>query len=250
MSKAIIESREHVAIVRLNNGVINAINTELIEDLSKAIHRVKAEFKGMVLAGGTKFFCIGFDLPVLLKLDRAAMSEFLDAFDQVVLDLYTLPIPTACAIGGHAVAGGTILALTCDYRFAASGRKFMGLNEINIGVPVPCLPDLLLRQIIADRAATEIVYRGQLIEPEDALKIGLVDDVYSEDELEERAVGKISELADLSQPAFSVIKGNRVRENAVKFEKVRESSKKQFLDCWFLDAVKTLLSEAAKKFAK
>ena len=248
MSKVGIESRENVAIVRVNNGVINAINTELVDDLSQAIHQVKTEFKAMVLAGGTKFFCIGLDLPVLLKLDRVGMSKFWDKFDQVIADLYTLPISTACAVAGHAVAGGTILALSCDYRFVASGRKYLGLNEIKIGVPVPYLPDLILRQIIGDRAATEVVYRGEMIEPQAALEIGLVDEVFSEDDLEEQAVGRIAELAVLSQPAFGFIKENRVRDNHYKFVSERESNKKQFLDCWFQESVRELLGEAAKKF--
>ena len=173
MSKVDVEDRGSVAIVRLNNGVINAINTELIDDLSRAIHQVKTDFKGMVLAGGTKFFCIGLDLPVLLKLDRTGMNTFWDKFDQIIADLYTLPMPTACAVAGHAVAGGAIFSLTCDYRFMAAGRKFWGLNEIKIGVPVPYLPDLILRQVVGDRAATEVVYHGEMIEPQDALEIGL-----------------------------------------------------------------------------
>jgi enoyl-CoA hydratase/carnithine racemase len=248
MSKVVIESRENVAIVRLNNGVINAINAEFVDDLSQAIHQVKTEFKAMVLAGGTKFFCIGLDLPVLLKLDRAGMGNFWDKFDQVIADLYTLPIPTACAVAGHAVAGGAILAISCDYRFVASGRKYLGLNEIKIGVPVPYLPDLILRQIVSDRAATEVVYRGELIEPQAALEIGLVDEVFSEDDLEEQAVGRMAELAVLSQPAFGFIKENRVRDNHHKFVIERESNKEQFLDCWFQESVRTLLGEAAKKF--
>ncbi len=248
MSKVVIESRENVAIVRLNNGVTNAINTELVDDLSRAIHQVKIEYKGMVLAGGTKFFCIGLDLPVLLKLDRAGMGKFWDKFDQVIADLYTLPIPTVCAVAGHAVAGGAILALTCDYRFVASGRKFIGLNEIKIGVPVPYLPDLMLRQIVGDRAATEVVYRGEMVEPQAALEIGMVDDVLSADDLEAQAVEKIAELAALSQPAFGFIKENRVRDNHHKFVIERESNKEQFLDCWFQESVRELLREAAQKF--
>jgi len=248
MSKVVIESRENVAIVRLNNGVINAINTEFVDDLSQAIHQVKTEFQAMVLAGGTKFFCIGLDLPVLLKLDRAGMGKFWDKFDQVIADLYTVPIPTVCAVAGHAVAGGAILALSCDYRFVASGRKYFGLNEIKIGVPVPYLPALILRQIVGDRAATEVVYRGELIEPQAALEIGLVDEVFAENDLEEQAVGKIAELAVLSQPAFGFIKENRVRDNHQKFVIERESNKEQFLDCWFQESVRELLGEAAQKF--
>ncbi|MBW2252368.1 MAG: enoyl-CoA hydratase/isomerase family protein, partial [Deltaproteobacteria bacterium] len=153
IEKVKIEEQEDVALLRLDSKVSNAISSQMIENLSAAINRIKVEFRGMVLAGGEKFFSMGFDLPALLKLDRSGVTGFFYSFNQVVLDIYTLPMPTACAITGHAIAGGTILASSCDYRFLASGRKLMGLNEIKLGVPVPYLSDLMLRQIVGDRAA-------------------------------------------------------------------------------------------------
>ncbi|MFH2057592.1 MAG: enoyl-CoA hydratase-related protein [Pseudomonadota bacterium] len=73
------------------------------------------------------------------------MVDFFQRFNQLTLDLYTLPLPTACAISGHAIGGRNILALTGDYRFMAEGKKRIGLNEIQLGVPVPYLADLILR---------------------------------------------------------------------------------------------------------
>lgn len=248
MEKVKIEEHEDVALLRLDNKVSNAISSQMIENLSAAINRIKVEFRGLVLAGGEKFFSMGFDLPALLKLDRSGVTEFFYSFNQVVLNIYTLSIPTACAITGHAIAGGTILASSCDYRFLASGRKLMGLNEIKLGVPVPYLTDLMLRQIVGDRAATEMIYQGEFIEPEKALSIGLADEVLSQDKVESRAIEKITELAALPGQAFAAIKTNRVEAIRLAYEKNYKAKNEIFLDCWFSQQVQELLSKAADKF--
>ncbi|MDY6792790.1 MAG: enoyl-CoA hydratase/isomerase family protein [Thermodesulfobacteriota bacterium] len=248
MEKVKLEQHHNVAVLRLDNQVTNAINTTLVENLSAAVNRIKAEFSGMVLAGGEKFFSIGFDLPALLKLDRSKMTEFYYRFNQVVFDIFTLPIPTACAITGHAIAGGTILASSCDYRFLASGRKLLGLNEIKIGVPVPYLSDLMLRQIVGDRAATEMIYLGEFIEPIKAEKIGLVDEVLSQNKVENHALKKIANVAALTKKAFAAIKANRVEAVRVVYEKNHQAKQEIFLDCWFSPPVQQLLKKAAEKF--
>ena len=167
---------------------------------------------------------------------------------QVVLDLYTLPMPTACAINGHATAGGAIFALSSDFRFASSGRKFIGLNEVKIGLSVPYLTDLILRQVVGDRCATEMMFKGEFLEPEKALKIGLVDAVFSPEDLEEKAVAKIAELAALPPQGLTVIKNNRVGAVRSQYEEARSAEADLFLDCWFNPSVREKLKEAAKKF--
>ena len=248
MSKVKIEPHGEVAVLRLRNGVTNAIGPELVVDLEDALHRAKEQFKGLILAGGTKFFSIGFDLPALLQLGRDAMADFYLKFNRAVLALYTLPLPTACAIAGHAIAGGTILALTADFRFASSGRKLMGLNEVKIGVPVPYLADLMLRQVVGDRATTELNYRGDFLESEQAQKIGLLDGVCSPEELDQKAIEKVVGLAALPRYGFPMIKANRVEEIQSRFEEKGSVKMGLFLDCWFNSAVQELLKEAAKKF--
>ena len=248
MSKVKIEAHDDVAILRLNNGVTNAINPELVDDLAETLHQAKKEFKGLILAGGTKFLSIGFDLPALLQLDRPAMADFYFKFNQTVLDLYTLPLPTACAIAGHAIAGGTILALAADFRFASSGRKLMGLNEVKIGVPVPFLADLMLRQIVGDRQATELNYRGEFLEAEQAHKIGLLDGVCFAQELDQKAIEKIADLTALPRYGFPLIKANRVEEIQSRFKEKGSVKIGLFIDCWFNPAVQELLKEAAKRF--
>lgn len=248
MTRIKTESRGSVAILRLQNGVTNALGPELLHDLSREITRAEHHFGGVVLAGGAKFFCIGFDLPRLLRLDRAGMTQFLAEFNKVVLNLLTLPLPTACAIGGHAIAGGNILALACDYRFGGSGRMLMGLNEVRLGVPVPYLADLILRQLVGDRKATDLLFNGTLVAVSEAERIGLVDGVVSPKELEAHAVQQIAQLSTLPRAAFAAIKANRHDEVRSRFERHHREKDETFLDCWFSEPVRLLLADAAKKF--
>lgn len=248
MHKVILESKGEVALVRLVGGVTNPIGSELLKDLSKALTDVKSRFKGMVLAGGNKFFSIGLNLPELLGLDRKGMADFWTLFDDTILELYTLPVPTASAICGHAPAGGTILALACDFRFAAAGRKLTGLNEISIGVPVPYLADRMLRQTVGDRVATEMEYRGKLVEPEEAKAVGLIDGIFPEEEVEPKAVAKIAELTAMTAPAFFLTKQHRTREIPSRFKAIRQDLNRAFMECWFMPSTQALLKEAATKF--
>ncbi|MFZ0131927.1 MAG: enoyl-CoA hydratase/isomerase family protein [Desulfobacterales bacterium] len=248
MTTVAVEAQGMVALLRLTNGVTNAIGSTLVAELSGALTRVAAEFDGCVLAGGNKFFCIGLDLPELIRFDRKKMSRFWDDFDQVVLDLYCLPVPTAAAIAGHATAGGTILALGTDYRFIAAGRKLMGLNEITIGVPVPHLAALMLVRTVGERAARDLQYRGELIDPDTARNIGLVDEIGAEEKIEALAIEAIGAVADKPRGAFELIKRNRTEAVRREFESRRLEKKEEMLACWFQPSVQKLLGKAAEKF--
>ena len=248
MSTVTIEDRGKVALVRLTNGVINAISGELVEDLLGALDKVQGRFEGLVLCGGEKFFCIGLALPELLALDRQGMSEFWHRLDEAVLTLYRMPMPTVAAIAGHATAGGTILGMACDYRFAAEGRTLVGLNEITIGVPVPFLADLMLKQVVGERVARDIAYTGDLIAAEAAVGVGLIDEVHSKETVEEAAIGKVLEMSSPGGPAFRLIKEFRTEALSEYFDSHREKKKDKLLDCWFDSKVQRMLKEAATKF--
>ena len=243
-----LEPHDSIAVLRLARGVTNAINPEMVAELTDVLAQVADQYRGLVLAGGPKFLSIGLDLPALLRLDQDRMAAFLDRFHQVVLGLYTLPIPTAAAISGHATAGGTILALGCDFRYIATGKNMMGLNEIQIGLPVPFLVDLLLRQIVGDRMATEMTYTGRFLLPEDAAAAGLVDGVFPAEEVEQKAMEKIAGITPSRPDAFSLIKKNRVAAVEKNYHQYAESSQADFLECWFQPGVQKLLHLAAEKY--
>ncbi len=248
MDKVSIESNGDVAIIRLTNGVTNPISPELVDDLSRAFRQASSESRGIVLAGGNKFFSIGFDLPKLLYLDRKGMSDFCHGFGDLLMEMVTAPLPTASAICGHAVAGGTILMLTTDFRIAASGRILVGLNESRLGVPVPYAADLLLRHIAGDRTATDIMYRGELLEASRVEESGVVDRVVSREDVEDKALEIVAEIAALPQESFAAIKENRVDPIRESYERYGRLKNERFLDIWFSPTAQEGLREAAKSF--
>ena len=248
MSFITIEPQNNIAIVRLNNRVTNAINQELVDELADALKLVKQDFNGLVLAGGDKFFSIGLELPRLITADRSGVGNFFDIFNQTVFNLFTFPLPTVCAIKGHAIGAGKTLALACDYRFATAGRTLIGLNEIKLGVPNPYPADLLLRQVAGDHVASDMLFRGELLESAEAAKRGLLHDILPKEEVESKAVERVTELANLQAHAFRATKANRVEELCARYEKNIKAKMEEFLDCWFHQATQELLKEGAKKF--
>lgn len=242
-----LEPHGNVAVIRLNSGIINAIGHKLVNDLSERLVEVRNHFRGIVLAGGEKFFSLGFDIPELLDLDRSGMTDFFCKFNETVLNLFALPLPTACAIRGHAIAGGTILFLACDYRVAASQKTLIGLNEIRLGVPTPYLADMMLRQIAADQIASEILYQGEFIESTDALNKGIISEVLPKDQVESCALEKVSKTANFNTRAFSESKANRVEVVKSRYLENHQLKNEAFIDCWFEKATQESLRDAAQK---
>lgn len=248
MQTVIKEFQDHIAILRLNSGPANPISSVLVDELSQSLSEIKGTARGMVLCGGDQFFSAGFDLPELLKLKRPAMGNFLERFNHLCLALFTAPFPTVCALSGHAVAGGNVLALTCDYRYAVSEEKKIGLNELKLGLPVPYLADMILRHTIGNRYASQMIYSGEFMSFSDAKIIGLIDVVGPPNELEDFTLDRLSQIAGYQSQAFMAVKANKVEEIKRRYEKNDQSKNERFLDCWFSIPVQEKLLEASMKF--
>ncbi len=241
----------HVAIVKLSRQITNAINLELIDEISDCVNAAKDDTKlsGLVLTSANeKFFSIGFDIPGLIKLEESDFREFYQAFNRVCIELYTFPKPVIAAITGHAVAGGCILTICCDYRFIAEGKKLMGLNEIKLGVPLPYPADRILRQIVDDRSARRILDTGDFFPPEETLSMGLVDDVMPLDKVMPASIDKVKSIASLSLDAFRMIKQNRTEKVASQILAGLVEKEKTFIDLWYTRETREKLRAALDKF--
>jgi enoyl-CoA hydratase/carnithine racemase len=245
------EFQDTIAIVKLDRGVTNAINLELVHDLAEAIQKVKAnaDAQGLVLGSTSeKFFSIGFDIPQLYDPPQEEMQVFYDSFNRMCLELYTLPKPTVAVLTGHTIAGGCILANCCDYRLMAEGRIWMGLNEIKLGVPVPHLADCILHSLVGTRTARDIMESGEFYSPGDAFQMGLVDDVYPRNEMMAKAMAKVQGLGVMPSKAFYAIKKNRT---AVIEREAREKwieKEQEFIMCWYSKEARGLLKAAMEIF--
>lgn len=251
MNTVSVDREGMVSIVRLTRGVTNALNPECIRDLIEALRSVRRDegVSSIVLtSANTKFFSIGLDIPDLFDLSRKDFRRFYHDFNQVCLDLYTMPKPTVAAITGHAIAAGCILALCCDYRFIAEGRKLMGLNEVKIGVPVPYLGDCVTRDLIGVRYARGVIEGGEFYQPEAAREMGLIDEIVPLDRVLDAATEKAEVLGSLCPGAFPMIKRNRVEAIQQEFLLRRKEKAQVFIDQWYSPDARKLLKQAMEKF--
>jgi enoyl-CoA hydratase/carnithine racemase len=166
----------------------------------------------------------------------------------MTFDIFSAPMPTISVMAGHAVGGGNILALTCDFRYGTAEKRLIGLNEVKMGLPVPYLADLILRQLVGDRAANKVLYHGELMTMSEAQQIGMVDEAVSPEKLEEVAREKMTGLVSLPRSGFSAIKANRNESITARYLQNQEAKRKVFLDNWFDDSIQEMLREASKKF--
>ncbi|MGB2990714.1 MAG: enoyl-CoA hydratase/isomerase family protein [Candidatus Zixiibacteriota bacterium] len=245
------ENRDGVAVVTLNRGTTNAINRQLVDELTDTLRQLKndTQVRGAVLVSSNeKFFSIGLDIPQLFELSRDDFGAFYRAFNRLCIDLYTLPKPLVAAITGHATAGGCILALCCDYRFIAQGRKLMGMNEIKLGVPVPYPIDCIFRQLVGVRIAREVVDSGEFYPPDELIGMGMVDQVLPIEQVLPRSIDKVRLLGSYRQEAFEMIKRNRTETVEAEILERLKEREEFFIECWYSDEVRRRLKEAMEKF--
>lgn len=244
-------TEDQVIILKLNRGVTNALNGELVKELGNFLREVKETKEATALvitSANEKFFSLGFDIPELYSKEPHEFKTFFTSFNQLCLELYTLPKPTIAALTGHTIAGGFILASCCDYRFIGQGKKFCALNEIHLGVPVPYLSDYILRQLVGNRLATEMMYSGKMIPPEEAMQMGIVDALFPPERVLPESIARARELGRLPAKAFGAIKDNRTRLVAEGIRQRLEEDIEQFVKFWYLEEVREKLKEAMKKF--
>ena len=246
-----ITREDGVALVRLAKSVTNPIDLTLTTALHDAVRELRddPDVTGVVLGSGNeKFFSIGFDIPSLFPLDRPQFAGFFRAFNRMFLDLYTLPKPVVCALTGHAIAGGCVLALGADYRIVAEGRRLIGLNEVKLGVPVPYAADCAVRASVVPRHAKAVLEDGEFHAPDAALDMGLVDEVRSADEVWPAAEERAARLGATSGGAYRIIKANRVDPVLAEIELRLDAREEAFLDCWFAPDTRAKLEAAIENF--
>jgi methylglutaconyl-CoA hydratase len=179
-----------VAILTLNRPEKrNAISFELIDDLLHALNEI-AESNAIVLivTGAGKAFCSGMDLDNLKGLlGRTAEQNLKDSQTMVNLfrAIYEFPKVTIAAVNGPAIAGGTGLALLCDFTIALPEAKF-GYTEVRIGFVPAIVSTFLLRQV-GEKQARDLLLTGRIFDAAEALRMGLINEVVSSANLMTRA---------------------------------------------------------------
>ncbi len=173
----------------------NAISFELIDDLVRALDAVaKSDAIVLIVTGAGKAFCSGMDLDNLKALlGRTSEQNLQDSETMVQLfrSLYEFPKITIAAVNGAAIAGGTGLALLCDFTLAVPDAKF-GYTEVRIGFVPAIVSTFLLRQV-GEKQARDLLLTGRIFGAEEASRMGLINEIVPGEKLMSRA----RELAEL-----------------------------------------------------
>ncbi len=186
-----IDIHDHGEIreLRLGRPPANALSPELLERLcSLVVTAPSGGARAVVISGSDGMFTGGLDVPLLLRLDRAAMLAAWATFHGAMQTLATAALPVVAAITGHSPGGGLVLALFCDHRVMARGPFKIGVNEVAVGIPLPRVIFAALRRQVGPRMAEELAVTGTLLDPEAALRVGLVDELAPAEEVVDRAI--------------------------------------------------------------
>jgi enoyl-CoA hydratase len=196
---------EKLALVHMDDGKANALSEPMIDALSEAVSRAEKEASAIVLSGRPERFCAGFDLRVMMSSPDAAKALLRRGAD-LLMKLYGSQVPLVIACTGHALAGGALVLLTGDVRIGAVGAFRIGLNEVRIGMPVPVLAMELARDRILPTDLARATLQAQIYSPEEAARVGYLDEVTSAGELLARAKAEAARLGALARPAFTATK--------------------------------------------
>src|SRR5215216_6405424 len=176
------QTSKDIAIIEINRPeVLNALNKEVMEELSAAIDIVSTDdnIKVVIITGaGKKSFCAGADIRYVANIDPIEAERYATFIHNLLNKIENLEKPVIAAINGYALGGGCQLALACDIRIASSNAK-IGQTEVTIGVPPGWGGTQRLSRIVGPVKAKELIYSGKMITAEEAEQIGLINKVVS-----------------------------------------------------------------------
>jgi enoyl-CoA hydratase len=193
-----------VALLTLANGKVNALSTALLGELQSAAAALTDDPPGaVVITGGDRLFAAGADISEFGGPEEAATigAAFHEALDAVA----AIPRFVIAAVSGYALGGGCELALACDYRIA-SERAVFGQPEILLGIIPGGGGTQRLPRVVGASRAKELCLTGRQVRADEALRIGLADEVVAADELSERALALAAEVAAGPLSAHAICK--------------------------------------------
>lgn len=248
-----IQTIDHGSIreLRLDRPPANALSPDLISALREAVEGAPRDgAQALVLSGSPRMFSGGLDVPYLIRLDRPAIAATWRDFYAMMRALATSPVPIAAAVTGHAPAGGAVIALFCDHRVMSEGDFKIGLNEVPVGIPLPPVIFKAMRRLVGSRQAERLCVGGLLVSGDEALRVGLVDELAAPERVVERAVEWCRALLALPSRAMAVTRGLARADLAALFEEETGAEVESVLEDWFSQETQRTLRELLEKMAK
>jgi len=201
----LLNINEHIAVLTLNRpDKLNALNHETLTELKHALELLKDDaniFAVIITGSGEKAFVAGADISEINRLNMLEGKQFAEFGQSVFSIIEKFDKPVIAAVNGFALGGGCELALSCHIRLASENAKF-GQPEVNLGIIPGYGGTQRLTRLINSGRAAEMILTADMIDASEALRIGLVNKVYPQSELQSKAYEMASKIASKGQQAI------------------------------------------------
>jgi len=251
LSMLLTYNHESIRELRLNRPPVNALTTEVLVALREAIEKAPSEgVRALVLSGSPGRFSGGLDVPALLKLDKPGIAVLWRELYAILRTIACSRIPIVAAITGHAPAGGTVLSLFCDGRVMAEGDYKIGLNEVQVGIPLPPIILAGLQRLVGMRMGEQLAVSGALMSSQDALRVGLVDELAPAEQVVERALAWCKRLLAVPAEAFVLTRRDARADLAAMFDRDLEKEAAYVTSNWWSEETQRTLKALVERLGK
>jgi len=238
-----------VALLRLDRPPANAIDLEFATELGAVFASLvsDAEVRAIVVTGTGKFFSAGLDLKRVPSYGRDQQKAMVATINRTIAQMYACRKPVVGAINGHAIAGGLIVALACDYRVGTTTHCQLGVTEARAGIAFPALAMAVLQAELEPRAARVLTLRARNVDPEAAFTLGVVDELQPPYRVLPAAIEVANDFAGIPADAYAQVK-HQLRGPTISFmEETLAKGSDPLLESWLTsetaDAAASLLRE-------
>ncbi len=256
MSTVRAEDREGgVRLLTLDQPPANAITPGLLNNLAAALETSSEDdaVRAVVLAGAGRFFSAGLDLRGGIDFQAAVSTQgSVDPFAALrscLLTFLRFPKPTVAMLGGHAIAGGLILLLACDYRLGLEGDYRIGLNEVEIGASFPRAAFEIVRLRLSHQQASELLLGAALYPASQSMRLGVVDELIPAANFEDVVMRRAARLAAFPRDAYAHTKAALVAEAIARIEAETPEEAQRGAAVWMTPESVAARAEQAKKLS-
>ena len=237
-----------IRILTLDRPPANAIDETLLGDLAAALHAAADDeaVRAVVLTGAGAFFSGGFDFRAARR-DEAASRRVHTLYRDAHRALVALPKPTLAMMRGHAIAGGLVLVLACDYRLGLEGDYRVGLNEVAVGAAFPRTAIEIVRLRLAHARASKLVLGAALYPATQAVRLGIVDELLPADRFEETVLRRAAHLAAFPREAYAHAKAALIGETLDRIDAETPAEAAAAIAVWSAPASRAARARQRKK---
>ena len=238
-----VNIKERVAVLQLDRGRSNAINAEMVSELKQMIQNIANDdtIAGLIITGKEGFFSAGLDLIELYNYDETDIRKFWREFLNLVTIMVAFPKPMVTAISGHSPAGGCVLALCSDYRVMSEGKYIIGLNEVPVGIIVPQSIFHLYSFWLGNAKAYRYLLEGKLMNTDEALTSGLVDELVKSESILHAADRQIRKYIQMESVTWQQSKINLRSELLKKVSADQTEMLEIMLKQWWSPSTRSIL---------